>query len=193
MFFALHGQTEWNREGRYQGSRDSALTEDGKAQARAIGNILREHLSDPATARIVTSPLGRARATARIVADALGHATPIEIDPRLVEANLGAWEGFTWDEIASRWPDAMTGATHYDRYFRNPDGESYEAIVARTQDWLDQLGDHTALVVIGHGLASRILRGLYLGLAKHEALQLEVVRGAVFRMQDGGIAKFTAG
>jgi probable phosphoglycerate mutase len=193
MFFVLHGQTVWNREGRYQGSRDSALTDEGRAQARAAGIILRDHLPDPAAARIIASPLGRAQATAQIVAGTLGAQMPIATDARLVEAHLGSWEGLTWDEIAARWPDALAGATHHDRYFRSPDGESHDAVAARLQDWLDGLRDHTALVVIGHGLASRILRGLYLGLSKDAALELEIVRGAVFRLQDGRVAKFTAG
>ncbi len=192
MFLALHGQTEWNRDGRYQGSRDSPLTKEGRAQARAIGTILCELLPDPKAAHIVTSPLGRARATAQIVADTLGGHARIEIDPRLAELNLGSWEGLTWAQIAERWPGDIDGATHHDRYFRCPDGESHDAITARTQDWLSGLGDHAALVVIGHGLTSRILRGLYLGLTKDEALQLEIARGAVFRLQDGGIAKFTS-
>jgi probable phosphoglycerate mutase len=67
IFLVRHGETEWNRARRYQGWSDSALTEDGVAQAEAIGRRLRA-VPEAAAAEIVASPTGRARRTAEIIA-----------------------------------------------------------------------------------------------------------------------------
>src|SRR5690606_9881051 len=60
ILLARHGETQWNAEGRYQGQEDIALSPVGEAQARALGERLREVRID----RAVASPLSRARSTA---------------------------------------------------------------------------------------------------------------------------------
>jgi probable phosphoglycerate mutase len=66
ILLVRHGETEWNRQRRYQGRSDSPLTERGVAQAQSIGRLLGV-LPDTASANIVSSPLGRARYTAKII------------------------------------------------------------------------------------------------------------------------------
>ena len=78
ILLARHGETPWNAEGRYQGQEDIPLSEVGIAQARALGERLREV---PIT-RAVASPLGRARQTAEF---ALGDRDLLELQRRIVE------------------------------------------------------------------------------------------------------------
>src|SRR5438132_5986301 len=105
MFLALHGQTEWNRDGRVQGQLDSPLTEHGRRQAVTAARILGGQNLVSGTFEIVCSPLGRTRETARIIAAELGFdVSAIRSDERLREVSLGQWDGHTRAEIEARWP-----------------------------------------------------------------------------------------
>jgi broad specificity phosphatase PhoE len=193
MFLALHGQTEWNRDGRVQGSLDSPLTEHGRRQAVTAARILGGQNLVPGTFEMVCSPLGRTYETARIIAAELGFdVSAIRNEARLKEISLGRWEGHTRAEVEARWPDRMAGSTRYDWFFRSPDGETYDDVAGRLSEWLEANAHRDRLIVVTHGIASRVLRGLYGGLAMEDALQLEVARDAVFRLTDGQIVKLAA-
>src|SRR3546814_10026771 len=90
ILLARHGETQWNAEGRYQGQEDIALSPVGEAQARALGERLREVRID----RAVASPLSRARRTAEL---ALGEsrAGMLARDPGLMEIAHGRSEEHT--------------------------------------------------------------------------------------------------
>src|SRR6185437_12853306 len=81
IYLVRHGETAFYRERRIQGHVDSPLTELGLRQARAVGRLLRDLIRDPAGWRVISSPLGRAKATADIVAAKLG-GLPVELDDR---------------------------------------------------------------------------------------------------------------
>src|SRR5579872_108996 len=90
-----HGETEWNREGRYQGALDSPLTARGREQAAEIGALLAAYLGNPPPAlSFHTSPQGRAADTAAIVARVAG-LEPARPEPLLREVSLGSWDGQT--------------------------------------------------------------------------------------------------
>ena len=89
LILVRHGETEWNREHRMQGHRDSPLSETGWAQARRLGG----RLKDETFGALYSSDLGRARNTAQSVADATGHE--IIVDARLRERHFGVFEGLT--------------------------------------------------------------------------------------------------
>lgn len=101
LLLARHGETDWNREGRWQGHTDIALNDRGRAQAEALAAEL---VGTPISA-VYSSDLARAAETARIVAARLG--VPVRTDPRLRELHLGGWEGLTTPEIEERYPDEI--------------------------------------------------------------------------------------
>ena len=190
MFLALHGQTEWNRDGRVQGHLDSPLTEHGRRQAVTAARILAGQHLVPGTFEIACSPLGRTRETARIIATKLGFdPSAIRSDERLREVSLGQWEGHTHAELEARWPESMAGSNRYNWFFRSPDGETYDDIARRLGGWLEAHAHHDRLVIVTHGIASRVLRGLYGRLSIEDALRSEVSRDAVFRLANGQIEK----
>ena len=102
ILLARHGETPWNAEGRYQGQVDIPLSEVGLAQARALGERLREVRID----RAVASPLSRAARTAQL---ALGEARAAQLgfDDGLKEIGHGDWEGLLASEIAARDPERL--------------------------------------------------------------------------------------
>lgn len=188
FYLTLHGETEWNRERRFQGQLDSPLTDRGVEQAYRMGATLRDLLRDSTGCAIVSSQLGRARRTAEIICQVLGLASSqIETDTRLAEIDLGSWAGMTRDEVAARWPGVLDQSGRYDWYFRSPDGETFDAISSRVSQWLSETAKRERMIAVAHGVTSRILRGLYGGIAKAAALELEVSRDVVFRLHDGSI------
>ncbi|MCC7274967.1 MAG: histidine phosphatase family protein [Alphaproteobacteria bacterium] len=187
VWLVRHGETEWNAGRRLQGQQDSPLTERGRRQAVAIADLLGRLLPREEPIRLVTSPLGRTRATAAPIAAALG-LEPVH-DARLAEIGLGAWEGMTWDEIDAQFPGALADAAPHERYFRAPGGESHAAMAERLGGWLADAEGHT--VAVSHGMAGRVLRGLYGGLDPIEALRLPTPQDGVFRL-DGGRMEYVA-
>ena len=182
ILLVRHGETEWNRARRYQGWSDSPLTARGIVQAEAIGHRLRA-LPEAAGAAIVASPIGRARHTAEIIAGVLERTAPPRFDERLREISLGSWDGLGRKEIR-----ALMGAAfaEFEWYFQTPDGESYDTFAGRIAAWLRELGDGPVIAVC-HGVVTRVLRGLYAGLPRGEALCLPVPQDRIFRLAGGSI------
>ncbi|MEO6224328.1 MAG: histidine phosphatase family protein, partial [Sphingomicrobium sp.] len=113
IYLVRHGQTVWNRQGRFQGAMDSPLTEKGRSQATVVGNCLAELLGPQVQASLIVSPLGRARVTAALLAAARSYH-PIVLESRIREVSLGAWDGLSREEIDVEWPSALDGATPFD-------------------------------------------------------------------------------
>jgi len=101
LYVLRHGETDWNVQGRLQGTSDVPLNARGIEQAQRAARSLRGVLSPQAI--IVSSPLERALATATAVAQAAGVS--VETDPRLIERAYGVWEGLTEEERAVRDPE----------------------------------------------------------------------------------------
>ena len=190
IFLVRHGETEWNRIGRYQGWSDSPLTAQGIAQAAAIGQRLRT-LPEATGSAIVASPIGRARRTAEIVAEHLGHAAALRFDERLREISLGSWDGLDRREVRARAPEMFAGEARHEWYFRTPDGERYDGFAGRLAAWLGDIGEDT-VIAVSHGVVTRVLRGLYAGLPRAAALRLPVPQDLIFRLAGGRIEEIAA-
>ncbi len=147
IYFVRHGETEWNRQLRVQGSTDIPLNETGRAQARDAA----ARLSDAAPDLIVASPLLRAFETATIIGASLGLTHPAA-DPDLVERNYGEVEGLDHRQIEDRFPDRSL--------IRGQ--ESRERLVARSMAALHRLAganDGASIVVVAHGGVIRAVLG----------------------------------
>lgn len=184
IYLVRHGQTEFNLARRYQGALDSPLTEHGARQAERIGALL-AGLLDGEGWEVVSSPQGRARRTAEIINARLG--LPLGLDDRLREISLGAWDGLLIGEVLHKLPP---GAGVWERQLHAPGGESFEAISARIADWLAEIeASGRRIVAVSHGMAGRVLRGLYGGYSRQAMLELDVPQDAVFRLSEGRIER----
>ena len=186
IYLVRHGETEFNAERRQQGHLDSPLTTLGRAQGAAIGRLLRDLIDEPDGWRLISSPLGRAQATAGLIAEALG--LPIETDRRVIEVSFGEWDGRLRDELAAEHPETF-GRGGWQ--FAAPGGESYESVEARVGDWLASLPPEPQrkVIVVSHGGSGRVVRGAYLGLPRAETLAQEVPQDAVFRLASGSVER----
>jgi broad specificity phosphatase PhoE len=182
LYFSRHGETQANRENRFSGQRDTPLTDKGRDQARAIGEIMKREVGARPSLAFISSPLQRARTTMEIVRETLGlppdgYAT----DPRIEEIDLGRWDQLT-DAEARALDPALFDARHADKWHVNvPDGENYEQVAARATHWADSLTADT--FAVSHGALTRILRGLFEGLEWQGMSNLDEPQGVVFRVQ----------
>jgi probable phosphoglycerate mutase len=146
FLIARHGETDWNRDRRWQGHADPPLNDLGREQARALAARLG---SGPPDA-VYSSDLARARETAEIVGAELGRE--VRLDPRLREVDVGEWSGLTTPEIERLYPEGLrkrrAGGTGWER------GESYATMGVRVLEALHDIATATPdgrLLVVTHG------------------------------------------
>jgi len=141
-----HGETDWNRDNRFQGHADPPLNERGLAQARALATELR----DQAFTAAYTSPLRRAHDTAAILASELG-LDPVP-DPGLKEVDVGSWSGLTRDEVEAQFPEGYARWLKYGHGW--DDGETYDDLGERVVGGLvriSTLHPESDVLAVTHG------------------------------------------
>jgi broad specificity phosphatase PhoE len=138
--FTRHGQTAVNAGGRLQGRLDEPLSELGVAQARALATLFEP---EP-VARVVSSPLVRARDTAAAIA--ARHTLAVEVDERLIELDYGAWDGVPLADVtAEEW-----AAWRADPSFAPPGGESLVDVTARVASFAADVLAEDLVVAVSH-------------------------------------------
>ncbi|MBO6897186.1 MAG: histidine phosphatase family protein [Shimia sp.] len=179
LLLLRHGETEWNRQGRLQGRKNSPLTDLGRAQARQQGEILKK-IPGIETFDAVCSPLGRAQETARI---ALGAVSKLpRLDSNVAEINAGDWEGKTFKDIYSAYP--QFDEKYLMRMFLTaPGGEGFDGLRDRCVTFLNQLEHPTILV--SHSVTLCMIRGLIRGLSRQEIEALSRPQGVVLDVKSG--------
>jgi alpha-ribazole phosphatase len=166
-----HAETDWNREGRYQGHRDTLLSETGRAQAEAAGRLLAgERLQ-----AVWSSPLRRARETAAAIAAPQGLA--VQVEEAFGEMRFGEWEGLTVDEASARFPAQYRAWLETPHLVGLPGAETLDEVRARVLKGLEGLRaahDDQTVCLVTHGVTSRILilEALGLGLDRIWSLQV---------------------
>ena len=155
IYLARHGETEWSLSGQHTGTTDIPLTAKGEENARNLG----ERLRGMRFAKVLTSPLQRARRTCELA----GFAFQSETDHDLVEWNYGDYEGRRTADIRKERPDWFL--------FRDgcPNGESVEAVGARADRLIARLRALSEDVLLfSHGHFLRVLGARWLGLPASE-------------------------
>jgi len=181
LLLVRHGETAWNREGRFQGQMDVPLSDVGRAQARALRTRLEvaahAHLFDDAHTAVVTSDLRRAHETAELAFGGAGRA--LHTRPGLREFSYGVFEGLTRHEIDERYPGAMAAWAHGDPAYSIEGGESRAQVHARAHAavvaFLAEV-PHRHVVVVGHGGVMRQL--VYACLGEREPWNLSFANTA---------------
>jgi phosphoserine phosphatase len=150
IYVARHGETDWNRDGRYQGRRESALTELGVVQARALDEALaREPIE-----RVIASPLARCVQTAQPIARR--HAVALETDSNLIEIAHGSWEGRLRSEIERDEPQLMQAWRESPQTVHFPGGESLVDVDRRWRAFAYRLGAADRVLIVTHDVIARL-------------------------------------
>ncbi len=170
LILVRHGETEWNKQRRYQGQTDIPLSARGRQQAELVA----ERLTSQKIDAIYASDLKRAWETAQIVAEK--SVVNVSSEPRLRELKFGILEGLTFDEAQTQYPDMI--AAWLEDFNNTPESaETIHAFNARIVSLLDDLkGKHDEQIVllVGHGGSlSEILR-VVLELSSEKRWYLEM-------------------
>ena len=162
-----HGETEWTRTRQHTGRTDLPLTEEGREQARLVGEALRGRTFG----LVLTSPLRRAHETAELA----GFGAAAQAREDLGEWDYGGYEGRTTKEIRSERPDWSLwrdGA---------PGGESPADVGRRADRVVEEIrAAGVDTLVFGHGHQLRVLAARWLGL--------EPAEGRLFALDTGTLS-----
>ena len=204
FFLFRHGETDWNNQGRLQGSANIPLNKTGVKQAEALREFFdswRNGTSFQPELHLVSSDLDRAIATARI-AFRCSADDRIQTDRRFRETHMGLAEGLTYQEVINTFGKELwlswigLGNSSWDARF--PEGESKGEVRDRALSGLMHLASASAgdsganqndhrFVQYAIGTHGGLLRRVLHHLHPNESKPIDVVNGAVFRfwIQDG--------
>jgi broad specificity phosphatase PhoE len=175
ILLARHGETDWNREGRFQGHADPPLNRTGRAQAVDLSvALMAEQL-----AAVYSSPLRRALETAEVLAASHG-LEPVPVDD-LREVDVGSWSGLTRPEVEERFPAQFARWLDYGQGWE--DGETYEEMGRRAVDALLRLAaahDGERVLAVTHGGPIRAAFAFADGTTHAEARRLGPPIGNTF-------------
>lgn len=193
LYYVRHGETDFNRQGRLQGRRDTPLNARGRQQAAECGVLLRDLFArDHRKAqdfKYVSSPLERARETMEILRAALGlQVHDYEIDARLIEIAYGEWEGLTLQEIEMRNASVLSARERDKWDFAPPGGESYRELADRIGSWYSSLTADT--VVAAHGGGVRALMAISNIVSEEEATHAQIAQGVVYVFANGKMSRY---
>ncbi len=165
VFVVRHGETQWVRERRFAGSRDTPLADQGRRQCEAAGRAL----ADSGVTAVYASPLQRARASAELIAQP--HHLPVRIAPAFSEMAFGPWEGLTRDEVRTRFPEAWAQWRSAPHLLELPGAETLPGVAERVAAGVAALREEhagQAVVLVSHAIVARVmvLDALGLGLER---------------------------
>ena len=149
LYLIRHGQTDWNIQGKIQGSHGIPLNDTGRAQAKLVA----EGMDSRPVTKIFSSTLMRAVETARMIGDRQQVETYLV--PGLIEVEFGKWEGMTWDEIKEQYP------AEYERWSINPvdvappggetQMEAMERVAGAIEAVMEMTNGREDIAVVSHG------------------------------------------
>ena len=159
LYLARHGRSLGR--GLFLGRSDPGLSEEGRAQSRALA----ERLAGAGVERILCSTLRRSRETADEVAERL--RLPVEADARWDEIGYGLWDGLSWDEIELRWPEQAQRKLDAWWAVTPEGGEPRQAFHERVrQAWEAMRLRGGSVVLVGHAGVNALVNELSIGAGK---------------------------
>ena len=147
IFLIRHGETNWNKEGRFQGQIDIPLNDNGKNQARKTF----EYLKNISFSKAFSSSMNRPYETAQIILQNNKDIKIKKIDS-LIEISHGLWEGKLEEEIKEKWPTLLQNWHDKPEEVIMPEGESIKNVSERSKEAFNKIclsqknSDQTLLV-----------------------------------------------
>ena len=176
IFLIRHGEAEGMPPGAFLGQTDLPLSSAGAEKMKAVA----ETLSRMPIAKVYTSPLARCLQSAAILAGSFDLA-PIPLDG-LKEVALGEWEGLTFEDISTRYPEQAARMAQDRAKFVYPGGESIRQMAARAaKAWQEIVirSGGTQVAVVGHGGVNRAILAAILDMPLDSMFKLRQDFGCV--------------
>jgi broad specificity phosphatase PhoE len=156
LLLVRHGETEWNRQGRFQGQIDVPLNDNGRAQARKAGEFLKDIQIDFA----VSSSMLRPKETAELI---LEHHPQVELklSDQMREISHGLWEGKFETEIEQEYPGLLQQWKDAPETVQMPEGENlqqvWERAIAAWRSIVETAQPGTTGLVVGHDAINKAI------------------------------------
>ena len=171
LYLVRHGETLANREYRYIGTRDDALSTHGETQALQLA----EALSGLPIAAVYSSPLQRAYHTAKLIA--VRYSLEVQRVDDLRESDFGVWEGLSRAEVLERSPEDSQRLREWEQNtsVAPPGGESFEALQQRVVTVVERLAQahpDQAIVLVSHVGPIKVLLSAALGAPVASAFRI---------------------
>lgn len=183
VYFARHGQTEFNKQKRLQGWKDSPLSDAGKEHSREMGRALKGKSFTP----VWVSPLGRAIQTAEIMQEFIGFE--YETNDDLREVSFGDWEGNTLPEIDEKFPGMWEERQNNKWSYIPPGGESNEHAQERAIRMANQIRKcepGSQVLIIAHFAINRLILSQFMDIEPSDTMRMNVPHGIIYRLHLNG-------
>ncbi|WP_267383032.1 histidine phosphatase family protein [Cyanobacterium sp. uoEpiScrs1] len=181
LLLVRHGETEWNRESRFQGVRDIPLNKNGKKQAQKTANFLKGVSLNFA----VSSPMLRPKETAEIILQ-YHEGVKLELKPQLQEICHGLWEGKLESEIEIDFPGLLNKWKESPETVQMPEGENLQQVWDRaTICWNQIVEDYSnttegkTVIVVAHDAINKVILCHLLGLKPRDFWNIKQGNGSV--------------
>ncbi len=178
IILVRHGETDWNKQGRFQGQIDIPLNKNGKAQAQAAS----EFLKNISIQKAFSSSLSRPRETAKIILKE-HPGVDISLKDNLKEIGHGKWEGKLESEIQSDWPDLLQTWKIRPEKVQMPDGENIKEVSIRSiAGWLEickNLTENETALVVAHDAVNKTILCHLLGLTPSDIWMIKQGNGGI--------------
>jgi probable phosphoglycerate mutase len=179
LLLVRHGETDWNRQTRFQGRIDVPLNDNGRQQAQMAGEFLKDVPLDFA----FSSPMVRPKETAEIILK-YHPAVQLQLDDGLREISHGLWEGKLEAEIEQTYPGELHRWRTMPAEIQMPEGENlqqvWERSVAAWQSILASVENQRATgLVVAHDATNKVLLCHILGLGPKHFWNFRQGNGAV--------------
>jgi alpha-ribazole phosphatase len=184
LYLIRHGETESNKQKRYQGWTESPLSAQGVRQAEKVGFFM----AAQKIKGLYSSDLKRAVHTARVIGAGSG-LEPV-VTPLLREIHFGQWEGQTFNEIEKTWGDEISAWLDDPFHVAAPGGETLGQVCARMQSFLEQLAGQFSgddrIAAVTHGGSIRALLYQVLNLDHSSFWDIKIDNASVSLLRKEG-------
>lgn len=156
-----HGETIWNKLGKYYGWTDVDLSAKGILQAK----LLADNFPVPKVDAVYASDLQRAYNTAEYIGSKF-HCK-VQINKNLREMNFGRWEGLIYQEVLDQWPAEVEKFIEHPDKVEIPDGETFAQVQQRVMNSMHNIVDannNKTVVVVVHGVVIAVTLAAVLGV-----------------------------
>ena len=180
ILLVRHGETEWNRQTRFQGQIDVPLNDNGRAQSRKAAELLKDVPIDFA----ISSPMLRPKETAEIILQ-YHPSVQLELQDGLREISHGLWEGKLEAEIEQAYPGELRRWRENPATVQMPEGENLQQVWLRAvAAWQTILASAAAAglktgLVVAHDATNKALLCHVLGLEPEHFWSFRQGNGAV--------------
>jgi len=178
IILVRHGETDWNKQGRFQGQIDIPLNNNGKSQAKAASEFLKDCILHKA----FSSSLSRPKETAQIIVNE-HPGIKISLKDNLKEIGHGKWEGKLESEIKSNWSDLLKTWKLSPEKVQMPEGENITEVSTRSiagwEEICKDLKDDETALVVAHDAVNKTILCHLLGLMPSNIWMIKQGNGGI--------------